>query len=144
MSSAWNTISDWLSPSNSDMDTSENRPPFRRYQNRRQDIVGSHSGYGHSGYRDPYGSPSGYGGGHGGGHKDDCCPLVVDPLALTALLGLLAAATVFLNNVIQMTNLVMAPAGFRSQNLGEFFSDVFNSGDIQFIYIIAIDIFRPP
>lgn len=43
-----------------------------------------------------------YGYGHGGyGHyKVECCPLVLDPLAFCALIGLLAAATLFLQNVI--------------------------------------------
>jgi hypothetical protein len=34
------------------------------------------------------------------GGKEKCCPLVVDPLALAVLLGFIAAATFFLNNLI--------------------------------------------
>ena len=40
-------------------------------------------------------------GGYSGGYGD-CCPLVVDPLTLAALLGFIAAATAFLNTVITM------------------------------------------
>ncbi len=36
-------------------------------------------------------------------HKAQCCPLVVDPLALIALMGLLMAATMLLEGVITMT-----------------------------------------
>ncbi len=41
-------------------------------------------------------------GGYGGGHEKECCPLVVKPLVLVALLGSLAAATAFLNVLITM------------------------------------------
>ena len=34
--------------------------------------------------------------------KDKCCPIVVDPLTFTALLGGIAAATFFLNTLITM------------------------------------------
>ena len=34
--------------------------------------------------------------------KDKCCPIVVDPLTFTALLGAIAAATAFLNTLITM------------------------------------------
>ena len=48
-----------------------------------------------------------YVGSHGGyGMKDkekECCPLVVDPLPLFALLSLLAGATFLLNTVLTMT-----------------------------------------
>ncbi len=78
------------------------------------------SGYGHGVGGDGYGKLSldhsydstGYGtshsgyGSHGsssyGKKKLECCPLVVDPLALTALLGFLAGATAFLNVLITM------------------------------------------
>ena len=48
---------------------------------------GSHSGYGHASYDD---------------HGHDCCPLVVDPLTLCALLAFIAAATYFLRRAITM------------------------------------------
>ena len=48
---------------------------------------GSHSGYGHASYDD---------------HSHDCCPLVVDPLTLCALLAFIAAATYFLRRAITM------------------------------------------
>lgn len=66
------------------------------------DPVRSKSDYYHSGYSDYH---SGYGGGGGGhysgsyGHDLECCPLVVDPLTLIAILGGIAGATVFLNQV---------------------------------------------
>ena len=57
-----------------------------------------HSGYGHSGY-DHKASHSGYGHSSGGyGHEEPCCPLVLDPLMLLALLGAIAAATYFLRS----------------------------------------------
>ena len=64
------------------------------------------SGYGHSGYGSSHSSYGGHGG-HGGGYSsgyghDDCCPLVVDPLTLTAILGAIAAATAFFNVLITM------------------------------------------
>ena len=46
-----------------------------------------------------------------GGHKLACCPLVVDPLTLFALLGFIAAATAFLNVLITMN--IMAPGRKR-------------------------------
>ena len=60
--------------------------------------VGSHtSGYGgHSGGYGGHGHHSGY------GKKKECCPLVVDPLTLAALLGSIAVATFFLNTLITM------------------------------------------
>ncbi len=53
--------------------------PYKHYSNDRSSFVAS-SGYGH----------------------DDCCPLVVDPLTLVAILGAIAAATFFLNTAITM------------------------------------------
>lgn len=88
---------------------------LRRGQKQRQRVRGSEL-YGTlaslrgQDYEDPYGSldksgqhSSGYGGhsGHGGGGTE-CCPLVVDPLTLTALLGFIAASTALLNTVITM------------------------------------------
>ena len=58
---------------------------------------GGHSGgYGHSGY-DHKASHSGYG--HSG-YEEPCCPLVLDPILLLALLGAIAAATYFLRSKI--------------------------------------------
>ncbi len=57
---------------------------------------GDHSGYG-GGYDDHGGYSSGY-----GKKKIECCPLVVDPLTLLALLGSIAAATAFFNVLITM------------------------------------------
>lgn len=60
---------------------------------------GSGSGYGHSGGFGHHG----YGhGGHGHKKKKDCCPLVVDPLTLAALMGAIGVATGFLNTLITM------------------------------------------
>lgn len=66
----------------------------------------SRSGYGHSGggyhsggghHDSGYGHSASYG--HSSyGHDDKCCPLVIDPLLLTALLGFIAAATYFLRS----------------------------------------------
>ena len=50
-----------------------------------------------------------FSGGHGSyssGHGD-CCPLVVDPLTYSALLGFLAAAVYFFNVLIEMSMLMM-------------------------------------
>ena len=67
-----------------------------------------HSGHGHSGHKDHKGH-SGYGhsghsgyGHHGKSHKVDCCPIVVDPLVLTGILGAIAAGTAFFNTLITM------------------------------------------
>ncbi len=55
----------------------------------------------HQGYDqiDRHGSLSGFGSGHG---KVTCCPLVVKPLVILALLGGIAAATAFFNVLITM------------------------------------------
>ncbi len=76
-------------------------------QARTDEYVGYNAG--HSGYGS---SHSGYGSSHSGYgsskvKKLECCELVVDPLALTALLGFLAAGTAFLNTVITMTIMMM-------------------------------------
>lgn len=44
-----------------------------------------------------------YSGGFSSGYGHQCCPLVVDPLTLTAILGGIAAATAFFNVLITMT-----------------------------------------
>lgn len=51
-------------------------------------------GYGHSGY--------GHSGHGGGSYKEKCCPLVIDTLCVLAILGAIAAATLFLNPLIVM------------------------------------------
>ena len=61
------------------------------------------SGYGHSGS---------YSSGHG-----DCCPLVVDPLAFSALLGFLAAAVYFFQVLIEMSMLMMRRKRRRKREL---------------------------
>ena len=62
----------------------------------------SSSGYGHS--SSGYGSHSGYGHSSYDYHDDhhECCPLVIDPLVMCALLGFIAAATWFLRTAITM------------------------------------------
>ena len=80
------------------------------FQRKVKDLVGTRSdSYGHS--SSGYGhSSSGYGGHSGSyssGYHDDCCPLVVDPLTLVALLSFLAAATFLLNQQISMSNLMV-------------------------------------
>ena len=55
------------------------------------------SGYGH----DHHGGHSGYHH-HSGYHEVHCCPLVVDPLCLAAILGAIAGATVFLARTFQI------------------------------------------
>ena len=61
------------------------------------------SGYGHHGAYS-----SGYG---------DCCPPVVDPLAFAALLGFLALAVYFFNNLIAMSMLMMRRKRRRKREL---------------------------
>ena len=61
------------------------------------------SGYGHSGS---------YSSGHG-----DCCPLVVDPLTFSALLGFLAAAVYFFQVLIEMSMLMMRRKRRRKREL---------------------------
>ncbi len=57
---------------------------------------------------------SSYGGGHG---KVECCPLVVKPLVLAALLGVIGLATAFLAQVISMTTFT-PPTRKRKRDLG--------------------------
>ncbi len=49
--------------------------------------------------------------------KTECCPLVVDPLALTAVLGFIAAATAFLNVAITMN--IVGRRKRRKRSIGE-------------------------
>ena len=53
---------------------------------------------------------SGYG--HGGHKGADCCPLVVDPLTVAALLGFIAGAAALLQNLIATT---LAAGGGRKK-----------------------------
>ena len=79
---------------------------YRDYYNYRDaygyneaDALSRRSGYGHSDYHhdyDKHGSLDHY------GHKKECCPLVVKPLVVLALLGSIAAATAFFNTLITM------------------------------------------
>ena len=76
--------------------------------------------YGHS--SSGYGSGSGYGGyGHESyGHEHhDCCPLVVDPMTLCALLGLIAAATYFLRTAITMNMNIVGRKRRKKRSFGE-------------------------
>ena len=60
-----------------------------------------------------------FSGGHGSyssGHGD-CCPLVVDPLTYSALLGFLAAAVYFFNVLIEMSMLMMRRKRRRKREL---------------------------
>ena len=107
------------------------RQSYRDSDNRRYDSYdyeddgyGKSGGYGHS----EYGSF-----GYGHKHKLQCCPLVVDPLTFTALLGAIAAATVFLNTLITM-NIMAAgrrkrtkrsKTGFKNQS---FLQDILQQG----------------
>ena len=69
--------------------------------------------YDYSQYDDPiYGAAS--------GHGDDCCPLVVDPLTLFALLGFLVAATYFLWVAITM-NVMGGRRRRRKRNITKHF-----------------------
>lgn len=102
---------------NKDLDVSESN---------HKGSYGGHSGYGsHSGY----GGHSGHG---GGGYKLQCCPLVVDPLTFTALLGAIAAGTFFLNMLITM-NIMMRRRRKRNQEqphlLDSLLEDVIHSGN---------------
>ena len=64
-------------------------------------------GYGE--YDDRQGSyGSGHGGGSGHGMMEPCCPPVVDPLLIAALMAFLAAAVYFLQQLIEMSMLMMA------------------------------------
>ena len=59
------------------------------------------SGYGHSGSHGQSGGGHGHSGGSSG-HGDKCCPLVVDPLCLAAILLSIAGASVLLARTIQI------------------------------------------
>ena len=83
---------------------------------------GSHSGYGH---HTGYGSHSGYGH-HESYDYHECCPLVIDPLILCALLGLIAAATYFLRIQITM-NMNIVGRKRRRKRSGENQTVIINS-----------------
>ena len=90
----------------------------RRFPNSIYDRLGGTSDYyqtvdestgsGEGGYRRGYEedyyptSQYNYGGFSGGGGHEECCPLVVDPLTLLALIAGIAGATFFLNMLITM------------------------------------------
>lgn len=93
--------------SSSDYERGYMYPPAEYEDDYSQPIVDRNTGYTNrvsepNGVRrsDHYGG-YGYGHhGHGHGYKLECCPLVVDPLTLAAILGFLAAATALLALVI--------------------------------------------
>ena len=68
------------------------------------DIYSDYDALGNDKIASGYGSfsQSAYGG------QKPCCPLVVDPLSLLALLGFIAAATALLNSVITMNIMAVA------------------------------------
>ena len=72
-----------------------------------------------SGYRSNEASAVGsYSSGYGGGHKGaDCCPLVVDPLTVAALLGFIGAATAALSNLIA-ANLAAGGGRRKKRSIG--------------------------
>ena len=67
---------------------------------------------------DTYGSLSSYGGG-------SCCEGVIDPLTFISLLAFLGLATYFLNELIAMSNLMMARRRKRDT-----VPDIFKEGKI--------------
>ena len=75
---------------------------------------------------DAYGSLGGGGHGHHGGHgyKEECCPLVIDYLCLALILGSIAAATVFLNQVIQVEIMMVRRRRKREDSFAGIFSNV--------------------
>jgi hypothetical protein len=66
-----------------------------------EELVALSSGSGYGGHGG-HGGHGGYGGTSYHSVKEPCCPLVVDPLCLLAILGGIAAATYLLNIVITM------------------------------------------
>jgi uncharacterized membrane protein len=82
------------------------------FSRRRADRLATSYSTGHNardgGHIDGYDSDSHSGGGYStGGYSSgggsECCPLVIDPLTLTAILGFIAAATFLLQQLIVMT-----------------------------------------
>ena len=74
-------------------------------------------GYDHHSAPSPPHSSSFSSYGHGG--KVECCPLVVKPLVLAAIVGLIGLATAFLSQVIAMTMFTPpAPGKKRKRDLG--------------------------
>ena len=72
-------------------------------------------GYGYDDHHSGYGADVGYG--HSGyEYHDDhmCCPLVVDPLALCALLGFIAAGTYFLRTAVTMNMNIVGRSDIKS------------------------------
>ena len=58
--------------------------------------------------------------------ETECCPDVIDPMTLIALLGFLAAATFLLNELIAMS-MLMKPPDRRKRSS---FSEIFSEGNI--------------
>ena len=57
--------------------------------------------------------------------ETECCPDVIDPMTLIALLGFLAAATFLLNELITMS-MLMAPDRRKRSS----FSEIYSEGNI--------------
>lgn len=63
------------------------------------------------------------GGSYSSGYGSSCCPLVIDPMTLLALLGFLAAAVYLLNELIAMSMLMMARRRKRQEPHLELFME---------------------
>ena len=63
----------------------------------------------------------------GGIKYNECCPLVVNPLAYVGMLAFLAAAVYFLNEQIGMSMLMM-PAGRRKRSAENSVWSIFDQG----------------
>ena len=87
------------------------------------DLFGGESSSAYYSYVDSYGTRSG-----GYHHHEPCCPLVVDPLTLTAILGAIAAATAFFNVLITMN---ISGGRRRKRNLNSVLEDVARAGEIK-------------
>ena len=90
-----------------------------------------HSGYSdHDGNNDRLGY--GYGDHHGAFSGSGCCPGVVDPLTMLALVGFIALATYFFEIQIRNSMLMMARKKRRKRelNLQAETLDIFNEGKL--------------
>ncbi len=94
-------------------DNSETQESYRLPSDRRSDYYGDY-------YELPVASRSGHGYG-------DCCPLVVDPLTLFAILLGIAGATFFLNTAITM-NIMRRKRRKRAENGQNWAFDLLQSG----------------
>lgn len=101
--------------------------PSTAYESNALGAYGGHGGHGgHGGYG------SGHGIGHGSGHghgKLDCCPIVVDPLTFSALLGFIGAATAFLNTLITMNIMARKKRSIRTAPIA---TEHHNNGTLSF------------